>query len=116
MVTIPPELLRGAIDAELDSGVMDYSDIESSYPDVKISPLSKAGVARVIECRTNAWRALLKGEDQRWESIDDLIDFYRRSQNHMFNIPVDPTPPSSIVGMWTESGKEHRYHVTLTKA
>lgn len=117
-VAITRELLDAEIDATLDSGLMDYVSIESGYPEVVIRPYSPHEIERAIDARTNTWRSLLKGEDRRWSTFDELIDLYRRSQNYRFQIPDAPKPPNCAVGIWIEEDANYDYTVTLepTKA
>jgi hypothetical protein len=117
-VVITRSLLDAEIDATLDSGLMDYVRIESGYPDIVIRPYSQPEIERAIDARTNAWRSLLKGEDRRWSTLDELIALYRRSQNHRFRIPETPESRACALGAWTETDAEYDYTLTLetTKA
>ena len=117
-VLITRELLDAEVNATLDSGLMDYVRIESGYPDVVIRLYSQHELERAIDARTNAWRSLLNGEDRRWRTLDELIDLYRRSQNHRFKISDAPKPPACALGTWIEEDATYDYAVTLqlTKA
>ncbi|WP_286764935.1 MULTISPECIES: hypothetical protein [Rhodopirellula] len=118
IVVITRALLDAEVDATLASGLMDYVRIESGYPDIVIRPYSQREIERAIGARTNSWRSLLKGEDRRWGSLDELIALYRRAQNHRFRIPDTRESNACALGTWTEADAEYDYTVTLeaTKA
>ena len=69
------------VNATYDSGLMDYSSIETNFPEVEIIPYNKLEIERMIDSRTKIWTSLLNGENERWDSINVLIDNLRKSEN-----------------------------------
>jgi len=69
------------VNATYDSGLMDYSSIETNFPEVEIIPYNKAEIEGMINSRTNIWTSLLNGENERWNSINDLIENLEKSEN-----------------------------------
>lgn len=81
-VTITKDDLRHEVAATYDSGLMDYAPVEDAYPSIEIRPYQQDEIERYIKSRTTAWTSLLKGEKERWDSIDELIDVFKNSTNH----------------------------------
>jgi hypothetical protein len=69
------------VNATYDSGLMDYSSIETNFPEVEIIPYNKLEIERMINSRTQIWTSLLNGENERWDSINILVDNLRKSEN-----------------------------------
>ena len=113
IVVITRDLLDAEIDATLSSGLMDYSRIESGYPDILIRPYSQQEIDRAISARENVWRSLLEGEDRRWNTLDELINLYQRSKNHRYRNSTAPESSASARGAWTEEDAEYEYTVIL---
>jgi len=81
IIGIDREDFMNEVNATYDSGLMDYSSIESNFPEVEIAPYNKDEIARMIDSRTKVWTSLLNGEKERWSSIDVLIDRLENSMN-----------------------------------
>jgi hypothetical protein len=90
------------VTAHYDSGLMDYAAIESCKPDVKISVMDIESIERALGARTTVWNMLLAGESQRWESIEQLRDFYRAATN----IRVSGQP---IEASWDSARSDSEY-------
>jgi hypothetical protein len=73
--------LGAEVSAAYDSGLMDYCGINECDPTVEISVLTTDQIQRAIHVRTMVWRHLLKGEEQRWASINELVELYGRAAN-----------------------------------
>jgi len=69
------------VSATYDSGLMDYSDIESTLTKVEIKLYSEEELKKMIDSRTNIWSNLLNGEKERWGSIEKLIESLKNSNN-----------------------------------
>lgn len=69
------------VNATYDSGLMDYSSIETNFPEVEIIPYTKVEIEGMINSRTNIWTSLLNGENERWNSINVLIENLKKSEN-----------------------------------
>jgi hypothetical protein len=84
------------VNANYDSGLMDFSSIESNHPEVEIILYSEEELNRMIYSRTNIWSELLNGEKERWESIEILIEALKNSTNrHLeLNKRIQGTPTS----------------------
>jgi hypothetical protein len=71
--------LQAEVKATYSSGMMDYNNINDCFPLVEIRLWSIEEISRSLECRTNIWNGLLEGENERWNSIDELLALYRRA-------------------------------------
>jgi len=78
--------LLAEVAAHYDSGLMDYVEVESSQPTVEIRAITEAEIAKIIHARTHVWKSLLRGEADRWSSIEQLIEVYRRAANAKLSI------------------------------
>ena len=81
LVTITKNDLLAAAEAHYDSGLMDYVQVENCIPSVVIGPMNAIEIEKALEARTKVWKLLLRGESQRWRSIEDLCDLYRMAAN-----------------------------------
>lgn len=73
--------LRHDVDATYDSGLMDYVAAEDAFPLVEIRLDHADDIDRALKSRTTTWTSLLKGERERWGTIDKLLDAYRNASN-----------------------------------
>jgi len=71
--------LQAEVDATYESGLMDYCHIKDCFPLVEIRLWSAEQISKALECRNKVWRELLTGEKERWKSIDELKELYRRA-------------------------------------
>jgi len=60
---------------------MDYSRIDSNFSFVELRLYYQVEIDKLIESRTKAWKTLLKGETERWTSINQLVDTFKKSNN-----------------------------------
>lgn len=81
IVTITKSDLLAEAAAHYDSGLMDYQGVEYCKPDVTIAPMTADETEKALEARTSVWTMLLKGEGERWTSIDELRRVYREAAN-----------------------------------
>lgn len=81
VVTITKKELLAEVSAHYDSGLMDYVEVEEAKTVVEIRLLSVEEIEKAIFSRTHVWKNLLRGERERWTSIDQLIDAYKNSSN-----------------------------------
>jgi hypothetical protein len=79
------ELLAEAA-AHYDSGLMDYEAIEESRPLVEVRSMSAAEIRSALSSRSRVWTSLLKGESERWSSIQELVDSYRQAANERVSV------------------------------
>ena len=79
------ELLAEAA-AHYDSGLMDYESIEESQALVEVRSMGLTEIERAVSSRSRVWTRLLKGECERWSSIEQLIDVYRQAANGRVSI------------------------------
>jgi hypothetical protein len=77
------------IQSSYDSGLMDYAPIDSCSPNVEIRIASTDEIDRAINARTNIYTRLLSGEQNRWDSINDLIKIYKESNNKLLQFHND---------------------------
>jgi hypothetical protein len=83
VITITKANLDNEVAATYDSGLMDYSSIESNFSFVELRLYDQDEIDKLIESRTKAWTTLLKGEKERWDSINRLVDILRKSNNKL---------------------------------
>jgi hypothetical protein len=83
---------------------MDYAPVNECSLSVEIHLFSGEDIHRAIEAR-KIWRSLLAGEGERWNSIEQLLDVYRKAKNgRLFD---DQLP--SIGDDWDKVGAEYTY-------
>jgi hypothetical protein len=104
VVTITKADLLAEVDATYDSGLMDYDRFESCHVVVRIRAMDVSEVERALDSRTNVWRELLRGESQRWASIEDLRDLYRSATNKLISA-------ESIRVRWDGKTSEYEYSI-----
>jgi len=78
--------LLAEVTAHYDSGLMDYAKVEDAQPTVEIRAVTETEIARIIHSRTHVWTNLLGGEVDRWSSIEQLVEIYRRAANARLSI------------------------------
>ena len=81
VITITKIDLDNEVTATYESGLMDYSSIENSFSFVELRLYDQNEIDKMIESRTKAWTSLLKGEKERWTSINHLVDTLKKSNN-----------------------------------
>lgn len=90
VITITKNDLDNEVTATYESGLMDYSSIENSFTFVELRLYDQDEIDKIIESRTKAWTSLLKGEKERWTSINHLVDTLKKSNNKHLLL-YDPT-------------------------
>ena len=98
--------LRNDIAATYDSGCMDYCAVEGAFPLVEIRLSHPDDIDRIINARTTAWKSLLKGEKERWGTMENLISTYRNSSNHKLKVWKGF---SKIRDEWDGTNKQYHY-------
>ena len=106
-VVVKQEIEDGIADC-YDAGVMDYAHISECSASVEIALLTEQDIARAIEAR-NVWRKLLVGERRRWDSLEQLLDVYRNSNNG--KLAVGRSLPMRVT--WNELGAEYSYNYVV---
>ena len=81
IITISKSDLENEVATTYDSGLMDYSSIESNFSFVELRLYDQVEIDKLIESRTKVWKTLLKGETKRWSSINHLVDTFKKSNN-----------------------------------
>lgn len=81
VITITKNDLDNEVTATYELGLMDYSSIENSFSFVELRLYDQNEIDKMIESRTKAWTSLLKGEKERWTSINHLVDTLKKSNN-----------------------------------
>jgi hypothetical protein len=100
MIEIREEDLLFEIDSTHDSGLMDYAGINQCHPDVRIEVQNRNDIERIVHCRRTAWKALLKGEKKRFQSMEAMISIYENSANTGFEFSEEER---SIEAVWDGS-------------
>jgi len=108
-VSITRSELEWGIAATYDSGIMDYAGVENCFPLVELRLLSGHQIDQRIAAR-KTWRSLLKGEAERWSSIDDLLRVYRHARNKDFVIYEGY---SRIRDQWDGHQTDYNYDYSL---
>jgi hypothetical protein len=86
LLTISREACECFVDADHDSGLMDYAGVGQCSPRVEIRLWSAAEVERAANARRRIWRKLLRGEDRLFQSIEELIAIYDRAPNARLSV------------------------------
>jgi len=73
--------IENEVTATYESGLMDYSNIENCFTFVELRLYEQAEIDKMINIRTKVWTSLLNGENQRWTSINHLIETLKKSNN-----------------------------------
>jgi hypothetical protein len=88
IVVVSKRELMAEVAAHYDSGLMDYMAVEGAKSVVEVCAVSVAEIQSAIVSRSKIWTSLLAGERERWSSIDELIETYRRATNAKVSIVV----------------------------
>jgi hypothetical protein len=107
------EEMRAEVSATYDSGLMDYTAIESAHESVEILLASQTEIEEAISARTNVWKQLLKGEKERWKTIDGLISLYKSSTNHLLEIPEELSIRPKVRDSWIRPDAEYNYEIRV---
>ena len=81
IITITKNDLDNEVTATYESGLMDYSSIDNSFTFVELRLYDQDEIDKMITSRTEVWTSLLKGEKERWTSINHLVDTLKNSNN-----------------------------------
>ena len=81
IITITKEDIENEVTATYESGLMDYSGIENCFTFVELRLYDQDEINKMIESRSKVWTSLLKGEKERWTSINHLIETLKKSNN-----------------------------------
>src|ERR1039457_5070279 len=106
IVEITGANLRHDINATFDSGLMDYVAVENAFSFVEIRLDHPDDIDRALKSRTTAWTSLLKGEKERWGTMDKLFDVYRNASNLSFIVRKGS---SRIRDEWDGSQMQYEY-------
>jgi len=110
VVTISREACECLVDADHDSGLMDYAGVGQCSSRVEIRHLSGAEVERAANARRKIWRGLLRGEDRIFRSIDELITLYDRAPNARLSVSSPPLRPT-----WNGSSLHPSYQYVIDR-
>jgi hypothetical protein len=108
IVTITKRELLAEANATYDSGLMDYRAVEECHPLVEIHAMEPQQVEKALEARTNVWKRLLRGESERWTSIEELRTVYRTSANN--RVSVQP-----LKSLWDGSQSEFEFVIPVAR-
>ena len=86
IVTIKNKELENTINDTYDSGLMDYSSIENSFAFIEIRLYQQDEIKEMIKSRSKFWTSLFKGEKERWDSSEHMIDTLKNSNNKLLNL------------------------------
>ena len=112
-VTIPLTDLRHDIAANHSSGCMDYAPVEKAFSLIEIRLDHPDDIDRIINARTTtSWTSLLNGEEERWGTMDNLIQTYRSASNRELRVMKNF---SRIRDEWDGSKKKYQYKFRVQK-
>jgi len=103
--------MRAEVSATYDSGLMDYTAIESAYDMVEIRLCSQSEIEGAIACRTNTWKCLLEGEKKRLKTINKLLALLKSSTNNLLIIPEELAFRPKIRDAWAKPDAEYEYQI-----
>jgi hypothetical protein len=109
LVTILREEIDAEINANYDSGWMNYGRVSDCVPAVEIRLLSEDDIHRAVEARKKVWKDLLAGERDRWSSMEQLLTVYESAKN--VSLLIDESTP--IRDEWDEDGAEYSYNCVV---
>jgi hypothetical protein len=92
VVHITRAACQALVEAEHDSGLMDYAGVEQCDAQVEIRVLTGAEVKEAAGARRTVWRTLLRGEDRVFASIDALVASYAGAPNGRLTAGPPLTP------------------------
>jgi hypothetical protein len=110
VVAITRELLDIYVEAELDSGLMDYTHISDCYSLIEIRLWSENDLEQAIKVR-QLW-GLLKREKTLWQSPEELIERFRNANNRALAISEGF---SRIRDEWDGRKQEYGYDFYVTQ-
>ena len=108
VVRITGETCMALVDAEHDSGLMDYAGIDQCDPRVEIRPLTGAEVEKAAESRRTVWRRLLRGENRLFGSIEQLLAIYEQAPNTRADLRGQALRP-----LWDGSERQTSYQYLI---
>ena len=115
IVRITKAEMKAEAAAAYDSGLMDYSAIESAYDMVEIRVSSVSEIERSISARTSTWTTLFAGEKERWKTIDEMIGLLRTAANSQLAIPEELSLRPKIRDTWSKRDATYEYEWRIRK-
>jgi hypothetical protein len=107
-VTITRAHLDAEVLANYDSGLMDYAHVNSCRPKIEIRLWNQEQIDRALEAR-RIWRHLLKGERERWDSIEELREVYQEANNGRVAALERPY----LTDQWDKPDAEYEYNFPI---
>jgi len=99
--------LLADVRATQDSGLMDYASVDDCQESVQVSIFTPEQISNGLAARTKAWGFLLKGEQERWKSISELLELYRRAEVVIQTITGQSLRP--MHANWSETASRYEY-------
>ena len=109
LICISRQDILNDVEAIHESGLMDYAGHETCQPQVEIRTLTSQEITDGIRLRREVWTELLKGEKERWGTIDRLIAIFEKAANRNFNA-------ASFSAIWDNTQPEYHYELELSKS
>jgi hypothetical protein len=81
VVRFTRERCEALVEAEHDSGLMDFAGLENCDAPAEVRHLSGTEVRKAADIRRRVWTRLLRGEDRLFSSINELIAIYQNAPN-----------------------------------
>jgi hypothetical protein len=106
IVVITGTDIQHDVEATYDSGLMDYVSVETCHTLAEIQLETADDIQKALHCRETEWTSLLKGETERWGSMNNLLKIYRQAANSRLNVCMGF---SRIRDDWDGSKEEYGY-------
>jgi hypothetical protein len=110
-VVINQQELIWYVQATYESGLMDYSAVETCHPFIEITFEHPDRIKRVLETREKIWKMLLKGEQEIWGRMENLLNAYRNASNEQLELLKDS---SKISDVWDGTKNEYEYKFPIS--
>jgi hypothetical protein len=111
LVTIGKKDMESEIASNYDVDLMGHSHVSDCFPTVDIRMLSEDEIFRAAMARRKTWPALLEGERNRWDSIEQLLKMYDHANNKY--VVVQEASPNRHE--WDKPGIEYSYNFVVKR-
>jgi hypothetical protein len=108
VVSITKSELLAEANAHSDSGLMDYERIENCKPEVVIDAMTPRAIDKALESRAKVWTMLLGDEAQRWGTLENLRNTYRKAANSSISV-------KALSARWDGTSPEYEYSAVAQK-
>jgi len=115
IVRITKDDMKAKAAATYESGLMDYCPIESARDTVEIRISSVSEIERAISARTGTWTILFEAEKGKWQTIDQIISFFKSATNSQLAIPEELSLRPRIRDTWSKEDTTYEYAIRVRR-